>query len=59
MLSSIEPPKTKQELARAIQNLKKVDFEVLEYIKVKDRQTISQALDKAKQKGPFTVVILR
>ena len=59
MLSTVQPPKTKQELARAIQNLKRVDFEVLEYTEAKDRQTINQALDKAKRKGPFTVVILK
>jgi len=59
MLSSIEPPKTKQELAKAIQNLKKVEFDVYEYTEPKDRPAINQALEKAKRKGTFSVVILK
>lgn len=58
MLSTVKPPKTKQELLNAIQRRNPIKFQVLEYSDAKSKADISKALDIASKKGSFTVVII-
>jgi len=58
MLSTVKPPKTKQELINQLQRKNPLKFEVLEYSDVLSKSNISKALDKASKKGSFTVVII-
>jgi hypothetical protein len=58
MLSTVKPPKTKQELLNAIQKRNPLKFEVLEYSDTPSKSNISKALDNASKKGSFTVVII-
>ena len=58
MLSTVQPPKTKQELINQLQRKNPLKFEVLEYSDAPSKANISKALDKASKKGSFTVVII-
>ena len=58
MLSTVQPPKTKQELLTAIQKRNPIKFQVLEYSDAQSKINISKALDTASKKGSFTVVII-
>ena len=58
MLSTVKPPKTKQELLNAIQKRNPIKFQVLEYSDAQSKTNISKALDTASKKGSFTVVII-
>ena len=58
MLSTVKPPKTKQELLTAIQKRNPIKFQVLEYSDAPSKANISKALDTASKKGSFTVVII-
>ena len=59
MLSTVQPPKTKQELINQLQRKNPLKFEVLEYSDAPSKGNISKALDKAFKKGSFTVVIIQ
>ena len=58
MLSTVKPPKTKQELINQLQRKNPLKFEVLEYSDAPSKANISKALDTASKKGSFTVVII-
>ena len=58
MLSTVQPPKTKQQLINQLQRKNPLKFEVLEYSDAQSKTNISKALDTASKKGSFTVVII-
>ena len=58
MLSTVQPPKTKQQLINQLQRKNPLKFEVLEYSDTQSKTNISKALDTASKKGAFTVVII-
>ena len=58
MLSTVKPPKTKQELLNAIQKRNPLKFQVLEYSDAQSKTNIPKALDTASKKGSFTIVII-
>jgi len=58
MLSTVQPPKTKQQLINQLQRKNPLKFEVLEYSDTQSKTNISKALDTASKKGSFTVVII-
>ena len=59
MLSTVQPPKTKQQLINQLQRKNPLKFEVLEYSDAQSKANISKALDTASKKGSFTVVIIQ
>jgi len=59
MLSTVQPPKTKQQLINQLQRKNPLKFEVLEYSDAQSKTNISKALDTASKKGSFTVVIIK
>lgn len=58
MLSTVQPPKTKQELINQLQRKNPLKFEVVEYSNGKNKSDISKALDKASKKGAFTLLVI-
>jgi len=58
MLSTVQPPKTKQQLINQLQRKNPLKFEVLEYSDTQSKTNISKALDTASKKGSFSVVII-
>lgn len=59
MLSTVQPPKTKQQLINQLQRKNPLKFEVLEYSDAKSKNKISKALEDASRKGNFTVLIIQ
>ena len=59
MLSTVQPPKTKQELINQLQRKNPLKFEVLEYSDAQSKNKISKALEDAGRKGTFTVLIIQ
>ena len=59
MLSTVKPPKTKQELINQLQRKNPLKFEVLEYSDAQSKNKISKALEDASRKGTFTVLIIQ
>jgi len=58
MLSTVQPPKTKQQLINQLQRKNPLKFEVLEYSDAQSKTNISKALDNASKKGSFTVIVI-
>ena len=58
MLSTVQPPKTKQQLINQLQRKNPLKFEVLEYSDTGSKKEISKAIDNASKKGSFTVMII-
>ena len=58
MLSTVQPPKTKQELINQLQRKIPLKFEVLEYSNGMNKSDISKVLDKASKKGAFTLLVI-
>ena len=58
MLSTVKPPKTKNELITALNKRNPLKFEVLEYSDAMSKTKISSALEKASRKGSFTVILV-
>ena len=58
MLSTVKPPKTKNELITALNKRNPLKFEVLEYSDAVSKTKISTALEKASRKGSFTVILV-
>ena len=58
MLSTVQPPKTKQELINQLQRKNPLKFQVHEYSDAQSKSSISKSLDMASKKGSFTVVLI-
>ena len=59
MLSTVQPPKTKQQLINQLQRKNPLKFEVLEYSDTDSKNKISKALDDASRKGIFSIIIIQ
>ena len=59
MIGDYKKPKTKQELIRSLQNIQKLDFEVIELSSSKDKSQVTRFIDKHIPKEPISVILIK
>ena len=59
MIGKITTPKTKQQLLKAIQNLKNPKIDVLEILDRSEKLILNQHFDKRIASGNFTIIFIQ
>ena len=59
MIGDVRVPKNKTDLIKAIQSIRKMDFEVMETANRTDRRTVIATLDRRLRTGSVSVILIQ
>ncbi len=59
MIGDVRVPKNKTDLIKAIQSIRKMDFEVMETANQTDRRTVIATLDRRLRTGSVSVILIQ
>ena len=59
MIGKTTQPKNKSELLRSIQDIRSMDFEVIEVVSKQGKAELNRPLDRFIQKSPISVILIK
>ena len=59
MIGKTTQPKNKSELLRSIQDIRSMDFEVIEMASKQSKADLNRTLDRFIQKAPISVILIK
>lgn len=59
MIGKTTQPKNKSELLRSIQDIRSMDFEVIEMASKQSKADLNRTLDRFIQKAPVSVILIK
>ena len=59
MIGKTTQPKSKSELLRSIQDIRSMDFEVIEMASKQNKAKLNRTLDRFIQKAPISVILIK